>query len=119
MQDFGQMDDDHLIRVAHGLAMEAQAAKLRADEAKREIRRRFAGHRILHSTSTNLQAVITYTRRLDEHKARELLTEAELERITVAKLDSKLAKERLGSDVFEVISKEDTPRISFKVTEED
>ena len=119
MQDFGKMDDDQLLRAAHGLAVEAQAAKAQADEAKREIRRRFHGHRILYSTTTNLQAAISYPRKLHEEKAKALLTEDELARISVVKLDSKLAKERLGSDVFEVISTEDTPRISFKVVEPD
>lgn len=117
--DFGKMDDDQLLRAAHGLAAEAQAAKAQADEAKREIRRRFHGHRILYSTTTNLRVTITHPRRLDEEKAKSLLTEDELARISVVKLDSKLAKERLGSDVFEVISTEDTPRISFKVVEPD
>lgn len=119
MQDFGEMDDDQLLRTAHGLVAEAQAAKARADEAKREIRRRFHGHRILYSTTTNLQASISYPRRLDEEKAKSLLTEDELSRISVVRIDPKLAKERLGSDVFEVISTEDTPRISFKVVEPD
>src|SRR5690606_18281740 len=111
MQDFGKMDDDQLLRAAHGLAVEAQAAKAQADEAKREIRRRFHGHRILYSTTTNLQAAISYPRKLHEEKAKALLTEDELARISVVKLDSKLAQERLGSDVFEVISSEATPRL--------
>src|SRR5690606_41397262 len=98
MQDFGKMDDDQLLRAAHGLAVEAQAAKARADEAKREIRRRFHGHRILYSTTTNLQAAISYPRKLHEEEAKALLTEDELARISVGKLDSKLAKERLRSE---------------------
>src|SRR5690606_41622906 len=57
------------------------------------------GHRILYSTTTNLQAAISYPRKLHEEKAKAQPLLGQL-RVQLHHTDPRqLAKERLGSDV--------------------
>ena len=62
-----------------------------------------------------IEVKLTYPRKFNEKLARELLTEQELTKITVEKLDGSLAKKVLAPDDYREVTLPDTTRVGFKV----
>lgn len=113
MSNLDDMDLDELLKLGARRDNEAKIAKQGADDVKAELRRRWP--EAVELGEDRIKAKITHVRKFDEAKAREVLSETELEQITVPKLDSTLAKKKFGEEQYELLSRPDTPRISFKL----
>lgn len=108
------LTDDELVRYGAHFQNEAEQAKAKADAAKAEIRKRFAGRTLLKSP-VGIEVKLVYARKFSEKLARELLTAEELDQITVPKLDGSLAKDLFGKAQYELMSTEQAARVSYKV----
>lgn len=114
------LTDEALIRMAAEAVVRQENAKKEADTYKDEIRRRFEGKHTKISlpqgeTAPGIEVKLTYPRKFNEKLARELLTEKELAKITVEKLDASLAKKVLSPDDYREVTLPDTTRVGFKV----
>lgn|SRR5690554_172694 len=112
------LSDDALLNLAHKKVVEAENAKQEADNLKDEIRRRFNGIKTAIKPSqpnAGFEVKLTYPRKFNEGLARDLLNADELAQITVEKLDGRKAKDLFGKIQYELMTKEDTPRVSFKI----
>jgi len=114
------LTDETLIRLAAEAAARQELAKQDADTYKDEIRRRFEGKHTKLSVpqggnAPGIEVKLTYPRKFNEKLARELLTEQELAKITVEKLDGSLAKKVLAPDDYREVTLPDTTRVGFKV----
>lgn len=110
--NFPSMTNEQLAAAAHTLNLRASALKALADAAKREIRSR-------HPEGTafdygNVRVVVSRPKVFSSDKANEVLTDEELERITVTSLSGTLAKKAFGEDTYDLMTEPGTPRISFE-----
>lgn len=113
MSNLDDMDLDALLKLGAHWDLQTKEAENKAKEVKEVMRRRWPD--AVELGEGPVKAKFTYPRRFDEAKARELLSERELEQITVPKLDSTLAKKKFGEEQYELLSRPDTPRIQFKL----
>jgi flavin-dependent dehydrogenase len=126
IESIQNLSDETLIRLAAEAAARQELAKQDADTYKDEIRRRFAVKHTEHTKHTKLsvpqggtapgiEVKLTYPRKFNEKLARELLTEKELAKITVEKLDGALARKVLAPDDYREVTLPETTRVGFKV----
>lgn len=111
--DLSTLSDEELVFLGFTRNQQAAAAKAKADEVKDEIRRRMAG--VTQEVFNRVEVKIAYPRRFAPDLAKQVLTPNELEQITVPTLDGKRAKELFGMAQYELMSRADTPRVSFKI----
>lgn len=115
MSELNDMSLVQLLETGIRRDTEAKLAKAEADDIKAEIRRRYPD--AVELGEGRVTAKVTYPRRFDESRARKVLTETELDQISVSKLDGALAMKKFGEEQYALLSRPDTPRVQFKLEE--
>lgn len=103
--------------------LDAQAKELaeQAKSAKEALKAKLEKRGLLNGDTKalgNIRTVIKQVRRFDENLAKSLLTPAEVEKYSVAKLDSVIVKRNVSPDVFEMFQKDFGHSLELRVLED-